>query len=100
MAEDGNAENQFSPNSIPTDAIAIGEEVEPDTELKDNQYIASTTKGVGIYSFVDSRQQYIENCPPPKYLTEEMLTNPLPVHKEDILKGFITPAKGGLICID
>jgi hypothetical protein len=66
----------------------------------DDSLIASTTQAVGQHSFVDSRQPYRENCPPPKYFTHEMLLNPLPVHKDEILKGFVVPPVGGLICTD
>jgi len=51
-------------------------------------------------SFVDYRQAYCEKAPPPKYFTEEMLLNPLPVNKEDILRGMVEHPTGGLICTD
>ena len=69
-------------------------------DSKTTNYIASTTQSVGDKSFVDRKQKFRENCPPPKYFSNEILLAPLSTSKEDILNGFITPPVGGLICID
>jgi hypothetical protein len=43
----------------------------------------------------------MSHIPPPRYFTDAELLEPLPVLKEDILRGLICPAdKGGLICMD
>ncbi len=60
----------------------------------------SSQVAVGPNSFVDNRQPYNPKSPPPKYFTEDMLLTPLPICKEEILKGMIEPANGGLVCID
>lgn len=55
---------------------------------------------MGEYSFVDPRSDFDRSSPPPKYFDEEIILNPLPVRKEDILKGLIEPPFGGLVCTD
>ena len=56
---------------------------------------------MGPNSFVDSRQPYYSHIPPPRHFTDAELLDPLPVLKEDILRGLVCPAdKGGLICMD
>jgi len=65
-------------------------------ELIGNPYIYSDTKSVGPYSFVDFRQSYERKCPPPKYMDEAMLREPLPTSKEDIMKGLKEMEYGGL----
>jgi hypothetical protein len=49
---------------------------------------------------VDSRQNYDEKCPPPKYFTENILLAPLQNKKDEILKGLEEQPYGGLICTD
>ncbi len=46
----------------------------PDAEsIKKNQQILSTTDSVGPLSFCDSRQEYNDLAPPPKYFSDEAL---------------------------
>ena len=54
--------------------------------LKHNPYIWSTSKSVAPNSFVDNRQPYDKECPPPIYLTTEELLKELPTSKGDIFK--------------
>lgn len=61
-------------------------EIDPN-DLDNNPYIYSKIESVQKFSFVDYRQSFDNKCPPPKYFTVEDLTKPLPVEKEEILKG-------------
>jgi hypothetical protein len=40
-------------------------------------------------SFADSKDPEDNNCPPPVYFGDCIIIDPLPVKKEEILKGFI-----------
>lgn len=62
------------------------EDIDPN-DLDNNPYVFSYTTAVQKYSFVDSRQQFDKKCPPPKYFSDEELLKPLPVEKDEILKG-------------
>jgi hypothetical protein len=55
--------------------------------LTDNPKILSNEISVGKNSFVDCRQPYSHLAPPPKYFDLEILLQPLPVAKDDILRG-------------
>ena len=58
---------------------------------------------VGPNSFVDRRSAINKFGPPPKYFSNEFLTQDfakLPVAKDDVLFGFDFPECGGLICTD
>lgn len=79
----------------------LAKEEDPDErELVDNPFTMVTTNSVGPNSFVDIRQPYDHASPPPKYFTDDILLSILPQRKEDILKGFIEPQFGGLVCTD
>ena len=69
-------------------------------DVDETAYIYSTEESVGPHSFVDFRQAYDHNAPPPKYFTEEMLLAPLPTKKEEVMKGLEEMPYGGLICVD
>ena len=58
VPENQDIQFQVSPRMIPTEAIVIGEETEPDAELVGNPCIASTTEAMGVCSFIDARQPY------------------------------------------
>lgn len=76
----------------------------PDEEdLNNNLHIMSREIAMGSRSFINKRQSYMKNAPPPKYLTKEQLTidfDKLPTKKDEILYGFDYPENGGLICTD
>ena len=59
-----------------------------------------TDRSVGPNSFVDCRQPYNDQTPPPKYFDRQIILAPLPNKKEDILKGLEELPSGGLICVD
>ena len=83
------------------DAMQIPGDTEVDpNDLDNNPYIYSHTTAVQQFSFVDSRQLFDQKCPPPKYFSDEELTKPLPVEKEEILKGMQETPQGSLLCID
>ena len=65
-----------------------------------NPYILSREKAVGSNSFVDFKQPYNLASPPPKYFDDATLLNPLPIDKDDILKGLKEMEYGGLMCTD
>jgi hypothetical protein len=44
---------------------------------------------VGPNSFCDSRSERDEQCPAPKYFTDEIILRPLPTDKELILQGLV-----------
>ena len=74
---------------------------EPDeADLIDNPFILSDTLSVPPNSFVESTQSYRRKCPPPVYLTNEILLTPLPTRKDEIMKGLKRPQNGGLVCND
>ena len=60
----------------------------------------STMQSVGQHSFVDIRQPYDHASPPPKYFDDDNLNATLISAKSDILKGFVEPPFGGLVCTD
>ena len=80
----------------------VFEDEEPEErEINNNPYIFSTTVSVLEHSFVDSRQPYNNHCPPPKYMDEATLLEPLAVAKDDILRGLEYNEKNGsLVCND
>lgn len=79
----------------------IAKEEEPEeSELTNNPFMLSTTASVGPNSFVDFRRPYDHASPPPKYLEDDVLLVQLPTSKKDILRGFVEPAFGGLVCTD
>jgi len=69
-------------------------------DLNNNPFSLNTTASVGPNSFVDYRQPFHHESPPPKYFDPEILLNPLPSAKVDILKGLVEPPFGGLVCTD
>ena len=76
-------------------------EEEPDeVDLNNNPVSLNTTASVDPNSFVDYRQPFHHESPPPKYFDPEILLNPLPSAKVDILKGLVEPPFGGLVCTD
>lgn len=66
----------------------------------DDPLIYSKIESVGPYSFVDERQDYDTDCPPPTYLTYEEVNEKLPIEKEEIFEKFEFIDKGGLKCTD
>ena len=62
--------------------------------------IYSKVESVGPFSFVDIRQDYDEECPPPTYLHYRDVHLKLPVEKEDIFEKFEFCERGGLRCTD
>lgn len=51
-------------------------------------------------SFADPNLQHDEFCPPPKYLSNQVLLKSLPVRKQEILAGLIVNDEGCLVCTD
>lgn len=66
----------------------------------DDPYIYSKVESVGPYSFVDVRQDYDPECPPPTYLSYEEVNEKLPIEKDAIFEKFEFLEKGGLKCTD
>lgn len=54
----------------------------------DDPVIYSKVESVGPYSFVDVRQDYDPECPPPTYLSYDEVNEKLPIEKEDIFEKF------------
>lgn len=95
------AANAKTGDAAPTTSVNLSNPEDPDEqELVNNPFIFSDNLAVSPNSFVDSRQQHQRKCPPPKYMTEEMLLKQLPTSKEDLMKGLKEQNYGGLICVD
>lgn len=58
--------------------------------------VYSKVESVGPYSFVDIRQDYDEECPPPTYMKKEEVNEKLPIEKDEIFEKFEILEKGGL----
>lgn len=55
---------------------------------------------VGPNSFCDLRSPEDENCPAPKYFTDEIILQQLPTQKDKILQGLHVNQIGQLVCTD
>lgn len=55
---------------------------------------------VPTHSFADPNLNHDEPCPPPKYLSNQVLLKPLPVTKQDLLAGLVVNDEGCLVCTD
>lgn len=66
----------------------------------DDPNIYSLKESVPPYSFVDVRQDYDPECPPPTYLKYEDVNPKMPIEKEEIFQHFEFLEKGGLKCTD
>ena len=62
--------------------------------------IYSEVESVGPYSFVNIRQDYDQECPPPTYLPYEDVNEKLPIEKDEIFEKFEFCKSGGLRCTD
>lgn len=62
--------------------------------------IYSEKESVGPCSFVDIRQDYDPECPPPTYLKYDDVSVKLPIEKEEIFEKFEFCKSGGLRCTD
>ena len=51
-------------------------------------------------SFADPTMPFDETCPPPKYLSDELITVPLSTLKEEYLRGLLVNSEGCLVCTD
>jgi len=51
-------------------------------------------------SFADLTLPYDETCPPPKYLSNDVLLQPLPTEKNVYLLGLEVNSEGCLVCTD
>lgn len=93
-----------------TDALPNGEEViqvtandiEENKNFDMNAARAFTLQGVrlGAFSFSDAALMTEGESPPPKYLSDEVLRQPLPTNKTELLAGLIINEEGCLVCTD
>ena len=62
--------------------------------------IFSTKVAVSPYSFVDERQKFDKESPPPTYLPWDQLATPLPTSKVDLFEDLEFCDHGGLRCVN
>ena len=53
-----------------------------------------------VNSFHDRTLPDDPECPPPKYLSKEVILRPLETAKDDLLAGLIINSEGCLVCTD
>jgi hypothetical protein len=96
--------------SVETIRPTVTDEEEPDErDLNANPYFMEVDPSIPDFmkpsvpanSFVDFKQPYLKNCPPPKYFDDSVTQETLAVKKQDILRHFDSSLKyGGLQSTD